>query len=47
MNREDFPMLKEELVYLDSAATTLKPQIVIDAICDYYTNYSVNAYRGN
>ena len=30
MNREDFPMLKEELVYLDNAATTLKPQIVID-----------------
>ena len=47
MNREDFPMLKEELVYLDNAATTLKPQIVIDSICDYYTNYSVNAYRGN
>jgi cysteine desulfurase/selenocysteine lyase len=44
----DFPILKNQadLVYLDSAATALKPQIVIDAITDYYTNYSANIHRG-
>jgi len=44
-NRDDFPMLKQmvherPLVYLDSAATTLKPQSVIDAISGFYSeNY--------
>lgn len=44
--RHDFPMLKQKmngkpLIYLDSAATMHKPQPVVDAICDYYTqNYS-------
>jgi len=44
-NRSDFPMLKQKmhgkpLIYLDSAATTLKPQAVIDAISDFYAeNY--------
>ena len=34
MNRDDFPLLKNQpnLIYLDSANTTLKPQIVIDAV---------------
>jgi len=32
MNIEDFPMLKEDLIYLDNGATTLKPQCVIDKI---------------
>jgi len=52
--REDFPMLNQHktmqnhpLVYLDSAATSLKPQSVIDAEVDYYQNYSVNAHRGD
>jgi cysteine desulfurase/selenocysteine lyase len=41
-NRDDFPMLKrtvhgKPLVYLDSAATTLKPQVVIDAISEFYS----------
>jgi cysteine desulfurase/selenocysteine lyase len=41
--REDFPILKREvngnrLVYLDTAATSQTPQIVIDAIVDYYSN---------
>ena len=49
--RNDFPVLKQEihnhpLVYLDSAATTLKPQCVIDAISDYYGKYSANIHRG-
>ena len=51
--REDFPMLNQNkqmqnhpLVYLDSAATSLKPQTVINAEIGYYQNYSVNAHRG-
>ena len=40
MNREDFPMLKNnQIIYFDNGATTLKPQPVIDSIVDYYTNY--------
>ena len=30
MNMEDFPMLKQDIVYFDNGATTLKPQCVID-----------------
>lgn len=49
--RKDFPILKRSvydkpLVYLDNAATTLKPQPVIDAIVNYYTNESANVHRG-
>lgn len=47
MNIEDFPMLKEDLIYLDNGATTLKPQCVIDKITEYYTKYSANAHRGD
>lgn len=47
MNREDFPMLKEDLIYLDNGATTFKPQCVIDKITEYYTKYSANAHRGD
>ena len=40
--RADFPILKRKvhgkrLVYLDNAATTQKPQVVIDALVDYYS----------
>ncbi len=45
--RKDFPMLKQDLIYFDNAATTLKPQCVIDAMSDYYENYSANAHRGD
>ncbi|NBK97842.1 MAG: cysteine desulfurase [Erysipelotrichia bacterium] len=51
--RKDFPMLKNkskkgyDLIYFDNAATTFKPQSVIDAVVDYYTKYSVNAHRGD
>lgn len=51
--RQDFPMLNgttmhgKPLIYLDNGATTLKPQCVIDAVCDYLTNYSGNAHRGD
>ena len=39
--RKDFPILNTDNppVYLDSACMTLRPQVVIDAITDYYTNY--------
>ena len=47
MNIEDFPMLKEDLIYLDNGATTLKPQCVIDKVTEYYTKYSANAHRGD
>ena len=47
MNREDFPMLKTGYIYLDNGATTLKPQVVIDSITDYYSNYTANAHRGD
>jgi cysteine desulfurase / selenocysteine lyase len=49
--REDFPILKRKingnktLVYLDNAATTQKPIIVINAILDYYMNYNSNIHR--
>ncbi|GAA2992091.1 aminotransferase class V-fold PLP-dependent enzyme [Actinokineospora diospyrosa] len=49
--RDDFPALRREIdgqpiSYLDNAATTLKPQSVIDAITDYYTNNGSNIHRG-
>ncbi|MBQ9318456.1 MAG: cysteine desulfurase [Bacilli bacterium] len=47
MNRDDFPLLKSNIIYLDSGATTLKPKILSDTISDYYNNYSANAHRGD
>lgn len=46
--KKQFPIFKKHpsLVYLDNAATTQKPQIVIDAIVAYYTEYNANIYRG-
>jgi cysteine desulfurase/selenocysteine lyase len=49
--RGDFPLLAEKvhgrkLVYLDNAATTQKPQQVIDAIVDFYTSGCSNVHRG-
>ncbi len=49
--RRDFPILTSRihghpLVYLDNAATTQKPQTVIDAIVDYYTSTNANIHRG-
>ncbi len=48
--REDFPILRETvhgkpLVYLDNAATTQKPQAVIDALTHYYTHTNANIHR--
>lgn len=49
--QSNFPNLKRDirgkkLVYLDSAATTLKPQCVIDAVTSHYTNSTSNIHRG-
>ena len=51
MNREDFPILEQQvykkpLVYLDNAATTQKPQVVIDAMKRYYETINSNIHRG-
>lgn len=47
MNQADFPMLREDFIYLDNGATTLKPKCVIDKITEYYEKYSANAHRGD
>ena len=47
MNREDFPMLKQDIIYFDNSATTFKPKQVLEAITDYYTKYTSNAHRGD
>jgi len=50
--KRDFPLLLQksehglELAYLDNAATTQKPQQVIDAVCNYYRTYNANTHRG-
>ena len=49
--REDFPILRQTvhgrpLVYLDNAATTQKPQAVIDALVTYYSEINANVHRG-
>ena len=47
MNRDDFEILKNNLIYFDNGATTLKPRQVRDAITEYYNEYSANAHRGD
>ncbi len=49
--RNDFPILNskvkgKQLIYLDNAATTQTPQIVIDSIVSYYSNLNANIHRG-
>jgi cysteine desulfurase/selenocysteine lyase len=49
--RRDFPILEKQvhgkpLVYLDNAATSQKPQVVIDALTEYYTAQNSNIHRG-
>ena len=49
--RREFPALDRQvkgkpLVYFDNAATTQKPQVVIDALVKYYTGYNANIHRG-
>lgn len=47
MNRDDFKLLENNLIYFDNGATTLKPKVVRDAINKYYDEYSANAHRGD
>lgn len=47
MNREDFPILKNDIIYFDNGATTLKPKCVIDKVVEYYSEYTANAHRGD
>ena len=49
--RDDFPILRQRvhgkpLVYLDSAATSQKPRLVLDALIQYYQEYNANVHRG-
>ena len=46
--KKDFPIYRHQpnLVYLDTTATSLKPQQVIDKENEYYTKYSANIFRG-
>ena len=49
--RKQFPILSRELsgkplVYFDNAATSQKPQVVIDALVHYYSHYNANIHRG-
>jgi cysteine desulfurase / selenocysteine lyase len=48
VERADFPLLaaNPELHYLDSAATSQKPRVVLDAMVDYYTHDNANPHRG-
>ena len=49
--RQDFPALDQivnghQLIYFDNAATTQKPQVVIDAIANFYEHDNANVHRG-
>src|SRR3989344_2054660 len=49
--REDFPIFKrkingKEIIYFDNAATTQKPQQVLNAINEFYTQHNANIHRG-
>ena len=49
--RKDFPVLAQKaygkpLIYFDNAATSQKPQVVIDALVKYYSEYNANIHRG-
>jgi len=49
--RKDFPILSQTaygkpLIYFDNAATSQKPQVVIDALLKYYSEYNANIHRG-
>ena len=49
--KKDFPILKSKvngqpLIYFDNAATSQKPQCVIDAVSNYYKNFNSNVHRG-
>ena len=47
MNREDFPIINDELIYFDNGATTLKPKCVVDKMNEYYLSHTSNIHRGD
>lgn len=47
MNREDFLMLNNDIIYFDNSATTFKPKQVLNKMIDYYNNYCSNIHRGD
>ena len=47
MNRDDFAMVQNNLIYFDNGATTMKPKSVVDSIIEYYQKYCANAHRGD
>ena len=47
MNREDFLMLNNDIVYFDNGATTLKPKCVVEKMEKYYTVHTSNIHRGD
>ena len=47
MNRDDFEILKNNIIYFDNGATTFKPKCVRDSIIRYYDEYTANAHRGD
>lgn len=47
MNRDDFKILENNIIYFDNGATTLKPKRVRDAIIKYYDEYTANTHRGD
>ena len=47
MNREDFPMLEQDIIYFDNGATSFKPKCVIDEVSNYYENFCANSHRGD
>ena len=44
--RRDFPILESGIIYMDTAATSLTPEPVLDATLDYYRRYNANVGRG-
>src|SRR3989344_3294093 len=44
--KQDFPILKNGLIFLDNSATTQKPRKVIEAVTEYYENENANVHRG-
>jgi len=44
--RKDFPFFEQDFVYLDSAATTQKPKVVLDAMREFYEKHNANVHRG-
>lgn len=47
MNREDFEILKRNIIYFDNGATTFKPKVLLEGFNEYYNFYCSNIHRGD